>query len=169
MKKNFTNIAYLIRKATQEFNNTDPIMLAGALAFFTVFAIPPILIMIIYSIGLFTGQETAAMEVFKQIDLLMGGAAANVLQNIVEHYFVEDQAIWQRLLAIGIFIFASSSFFIIIQHALNQIWNVKPKSKKNLVKILENRALSFAIIIIMGLILAVSLASQSVFVAIRDD
>lgn len=169
MKKTITDIFSLIRKAAHRFNENDPIMLAGALAFFTVFAIPPILIMVIFSIGLFTGQDIATAEVFTQVELLIGMASAEVLQDIVSHYFVEDQNILQYLLAIGIFIFASSSFFIIIQHALNKIWNVRPKSKKNVLKILENRALSFGIIIVMGLILAVSLGTQSAFLSIRDD
>lgn len=169
MKKTISDILLLIRKAAHNFNENDPIMLAGALAFFTVFAIPPILIMIIFCLGIFTGHETATQEIFRQVEELIGMASADILQDIVEHYFVEDQNILQRLLAIGIFVFASSSFFIIIQHALNRIWNVQPKSKKNLGKILENRALSFGIIIVMGLILVLALGTNTVFLAIKDD
>lgn len=169
MKNTISDITLLLRKTLQTFSENDPIMLAGALAFFTVFAIPPILIMVIFSIGLFTGQEVATTEVFSQIELLLGTASADVLQNIVSHYFVEDQNILQELVAISIFLFASSSFFIIIQHALNCIWNVKPRSKKKVAKILENRALSFGIIIAMGLILVLSLATQSIILSVRDD
>ncbi len=169
MKSTLYDIVTLVQKSAQELKDNDPIMLAGALAFFTVFAIPPILIMIIFAIGLFTGQETAALEVFKQIEFLMGNAGADILQDIVAHYFVANQNILQRLLTIGIFIFASSSFFLIIQHALNRIWNVRPKSKKNALKILQNRALSFGIITAMGLILVLALITQTIFLAIRDD
>lgn len=169
MKNTLYDIITLNREAAHSFNENDPIMLAGALAFFTVFAIPPILIMIIFAIGLFTGQQTATAEVFEQIELLIGPASAEILENIVEHYFVSDQNILQRLLTIGIFIFASSSFFIIIQHALNRIWNVRPKSKKNFLKIIENRILSFGIIIAMGIILVISLVSQSLVIDLRTD
>jgi membrane protein len=169
MKKTISDITLLVRKTLHTFSEDDPIMLAGALAFFTVFAIPPILIMIIFCIGFITGQEVAAAEVFNQVEQLIGTASAEVLQSIVSHYFVEDQNIMQRLLAIGIFLFASSSFFIIIQHALNRIWSVKPQSKKKVVKILENRALSFGIIIVMGLILVLSLGTHSILLSARDD
>lgn len=169
MKNTIYDIILLIRKAARKFNENDPIMLSGALAFFTVFAIPPILIIVIFCLGIFTGQDIATQETFRQIRQLIGGASAEILQNIVAHYFVKDQNIMQRILAIGIFIFASSSFFIIIQHALNQIWNVRPKSKKNFLKILENRALSFGIIICMGLILVLSLGTNLIFIMIRDD
>lgn len=169
MKDTLYDIITLNRKAAQRFNENDPIMLAGALAFFTVFAIPPILIMIIFSIGLFTGPQTATAEVFNQIELLLGPASADILQNIVEHYFVSGQNPFQRLLTIGIFIFASSSFFIIIQHALNRIWNVRPKPNKNFLKIIENRILSFGVIVAMGIILVISLMSQTVVLSLRAD
>ncbi len=169
MKKTFFDILGLLQDSAREFNKHDPIMLAGALAFFTVFAIPPILIMIIYGIGLFAGQEAAARQVFNRISLLMGGAGAELLRDIVQHYFVEEQNIFQRLLSIGIFLFASSSFFLIIQHALNSIWQVKPKPNKNLLKTLKNRALSFGIIVVMGIIFAVSLVSQSLLFSVRSN
>ena len=103
MRKTLADILTLLRETVQNFSENDPIMLAGALAFFTVFAIPPILIMIIFSIGLFSSQQAAAAEVFSQIEQLIGPASSEVLQNIVSHYFVEEQNILQRLLAIGIF------------------------------------------------------------------
>ena len=56
MRKTISDITLLLRKTLQTFSDNDPIMLAGALAFFTVFAIPPILIMVIFCIGLVTGQ-----------------------------------------------------------------------------------------------------------------
>src|SRR5699024_3056157 len=124
MKNTLSDISILLRRTVRNFSENDPIMLAGALAFFTVFAIPPILIMIIFTLGLFMGQQPAAAEVFSQIEQLIGAASSEVLQSIVSHYFVEGQNMMQRLLAIGIFLFATSSFFIIIQRALNRIWNV---------------------------------------------
>jgi membrane protein len=144
-------------------------MLAGALAFFTVFAIPPILIMIIYGISLFSSQTIASTQVFNQIELLMGVAGATILQDIVSNYIIVDQSLLQRLLTIGIFIFASSSFFIIIQHAINRIWNVKPKPQKNFTKILKNRALSFGIIFFMGVVLVVSLGAETVLASLRNN
>lgn len=169
MKKTFFDIITLIRDAARQFNENDPIMLAGALAFFTVFAIPPILIMIIYGIGLFSSQSVASTQVFNQIELLMGDAGAGILQDIVSNYIIADQNVFQRLLTIGIFIFASSSFFLIIQHALNKIWSVRPKPDKNFLKILKNRALSFGIIFIMGAILVVSLGAETALATLRNN
>lgn len=142
--------------------------MAGALAFFTVFAIPPIFIIIIYLIGLFTGYQVAEAKLFNQLQLIMGVSQANVMHNIVSHYFGPNQNVFQRILRIGIFIFASSSYFIIIQHAINRIWQVKPVAKNNIIKILENRAISFGIIILMGLILGLSLISHTLFVSFQS-
>ncbi len=169
MKSTFHDIIDLLRNSARNFFDKDPLMLSGALAFFTVFAIPPILIMIIWGISLFAGSEIAAQQVFNRIADLMGQDGANLLRNIVEHYFVDDASLFQRVLSIGIFLFASSSFFLIIQHALNIIWRVKPKSGKDFLKVLENRALSFGIIVVMGIIFAFSLVSQSLLFSVRSS
>ncbi len=169
MKKTLVDIKNLLSDSARDFGEKDPLMLAGALAFFTVFAIPPILIMIIYGIGLVIGPEEAARQVFLRISDLMGAAGANLLQDITEHYFAENQSIFQRLLRIGIFLFASSSFFLIIQHSLNAIWQVKPKRGASAVKILKNRGLSFGIIAVMGIIFTFSLVSQSFLFTVRGN
>lgn len=169
MKNTISDITVLLRDAGRAFNEHDPIMMAGALAFFTVFAIPPILIIIIYGIGLFSSQAVASTQVFSQIELLMGEAGASILQDIVSNYIIVDQGMLQMAITIGIFIFASSTFFIIIQHAINRIWEVKPKPEKNFKKILKNRALSFGIIFFMGAILVVSLGAESALARLRDQ
>lgn len=167
MKNTFFDIVSLLRNSALHFNEKDPLMLAGALAFFTVFALPPILIIIIYGIGLFTEPSVAEQQVFKRIGDLMGVGGAGLLRDIVDHYFAKDQNLFQRILRIGIFLFASSSFFLILQHALNIIWQVKPKPEKNVMKILKNRLLSFGIIVITGVIFAFSLVSQSLLFSVR--
>ncbi len=110
MKNTISDIIALLRDTIRAFNEHDPIMMAGALAFFTVFAIPPILIIIIYGIGLFSSQAVASTQVFSQIELLMGEAGASILQDIVSNYIIVDQGMLQMLITVGIFIFASSTF-----------------------------------------------------------
>jgi membrane protein len=167
VKKTFFDIIFLIKESARGFGKEDPIMMAGALAFFTVFATPPIFIIIIFIIGFFTGHQTAETEVFNQLQSVMGAAQAQVLQNIVTHYFVSEQNLFQRILRIGIFVFASSSYFIIIQHALNRIWRVKPVAKNNVLKILENRIISFAVIFLMGFILVLALVTHILFLSLH--
>jgi membrane protein len=167
VKKTFFDIIFLIKTSARNFIEHDPFMMSGALAFFTVFAIPPIFIIIIYLIGLFTGHQTAQSEVFRQLELLMGSSKANVMHSIVTHYFVPNQNIFQRMIRIGILIFASSSFFIIIQHAINRIWNVKPAPESHVIKILERRAISFGVIILMGFILVLALITHALASALE--
>lgn len=169
MKKTLIDIKSLLYKSAKGFGDKDPLMLAGALAFFTVFAIPPILIMVIHGIGLFSSPGIAEQQVFLRISDLMGAASAELLRNIVKNYFSANQTLFQRLLRIGIFLFASSSFFLIIQHSLNIIWQVKPKRDRHLMKILKRRLLSFGIIVVTGIIFAFSLVSQSLLFSVRNN
>jgi membrane protein len=129
---------------------------------------PPIFIIIIHCIGFFVGYQTATNEVFDQVKLWTSAAQEQVLRDIVAHYFASEQNLFQRILRIGIFVFASTSFFVIIQHALNKIWGVKSVAQNNILKILENRAISFVIIILMGVILVFSLFAQTISLTLHN-
>lgn len=162
MSKNFFNNSLLvIKKAGKNFMKNDPITLAGALAFFSIIAAPPILIMIIFLVGLITGQDMASQEVFQIIRTSIGEEAADLIHNIVRNYFVEGIGLIQQIVSIIIFLFAASTYFIIIQNSLNQIWQVRTKSSRNLKRVLKDRLISFILIAVMGVVLMFSLLLEA--------
>lgn len=162
MSTNFFSNAWLvIQKARKNFIKNDPIILAGGLAFFTIFASPPILITIIYLAGLITGEEMANREIFAIIHSSLGPAAADLIQNIINNYFIEEMNVYEQIFTVVIFVFAASTYFIIIQKSLNRIWEVKSKPDNNLKKILKDRLISIILIFLMGVIFLLSLFLES--------
>ncbi|MDX1641156.1 MAG: YihY/virulence factor BrkB family protein [Balneolaceae bacterium] len=167
--KFFKDARLVIRKAGSRFNDNDPLILAGALAFFSIFAAPPILISIIFLVGLFTGQEFASQEVFQIIQTFAGEAATELIQNIITNYFVEGVSLLQHIISIIIFLFAASTYFIIIQRSLNQIWQVRAKSGRSILRILKDRMVSFILIAVMGVVLILSLVLEAVLVYLSNN
>lgn len=159
--KFFRDAWLVVKQAGKDFKRNDPIILAGALAFFTIFASPPILIMLIFLTGLITGEEMASREIFEIIRSSVGQEGADLIHNIVRNYFVEGISLLQKIISGVIFLFAASTYFIIIQKSLNQIWQVKAKSGRKFTRILKDRMISFILIFLMGVTLLLSLVLES--------
>lgn len=159
--KFFRDAWLVVKQAGKNFNRNDPLTLGGALAFFTIFASPPILIMLIFLTGLITGEEMASREIFEIIRSSVGQEGADLIQNIVRNYFVEGIGLFQKILSGVIFLFASSTYFIIIQRSLNQIWQVKAKADRKFTRILKDRLISFILIFLMGVALVLSLILEA--------
>lgn len=170
MSTNFFENAWLvIRKAMSNFMQHDPIPLAGALAFFSIFAGPPILIMIIFVAGLITGQDFASQEAFNVISTSAGQEATELIQNIVRNYFVEGISLIQQIISIVIFLFAASTYFVIIQQSLNKIWQVRSRKGQSFLRILKDRLLSFILISLMGVVLILSFVLETVLVFLGNN
>lgn len=165
----FRKTFHLARRAAENFMEHDPITLAGAVAFFTIFSIPPILIIIISGVGFFAGHQFVSNELFGQIRSMWGEQGANMIRDVINNYVISKQSIFQKIFSIIIFLFASSSFFVVIQNSLNRIWNVKPKPNNNLLSVLRNRALSFGAILLLGIMLVISFALESTLVFLQHN
>lgn len=160
-KRFFSNSLLVIKKAGKNFMKNDPITLAGGLAFFSIFASPPILIMIIFLVGLFTGDDMASRATFDIISSSVGEAGSELIHNIVKNYFVDEMNLLQKIISGVIFLFASSTYFIIIQKSLNRIWEVKVRAKRHITRILKDRLISFILISLMGVTLLISLVLEA--------
>lgn len=170
MSSKFFRDAWLVvKKAGKNFTRNDPITLGGALAFFTIFASPPIIIMIIFLTGLITGEEMASREIFEIISSSVGQEGADLIRNIVRNYFVEGIGLLQKIVSVVIFLFAASTYFIIIQRSLNQIWQVKSKSGRKVTRIVKDRLVSFILILLMGITLLLSLVLESALVYLGNN
>ena len=153
----------LLKGAANKFGKDNPIMLAGTLAFFTIIAIPPIIIIIISVIGYFIGEQAISHEIYRELQYLIGEEGAKFIQEIVRSYeSSEKENIWGTIFGVIVFLLASSTFFVIIQNSLNHVWHVKPKPKYGMLKVLKDRLISFGMILSLGFFMLVSLLLDSI-------
>lgn len=170
MIKRFFPATYdIIKKSYLSFSENDPITLAGALAFYTIFAIPPMFIIIINGVGVFAGKELASQELFYQINELWGSRAANLIQTMIKNYTIARQSLFHQVIGILTLLFAASSFFAVIQHSLNKIWRVKPKPWSSVLNVLKNRVLSFGIILVLSIMLLLSVLLDSFLLLMQNQ
>ena len=146
---------------------------AAALAFFTVFSIAPILVVVVAVVGLIIGEKAVQGQLFEQLEGTLGPDAAGVVQTAVVNSQIDQSGIWPALIGIVATIVGATTVFAQMQQSLNQIWDVAPRpSKNNLWILLKSRLLSLTIILAIGFILLVSLllsvALRSVMVFAED-
>jgi len=152
-----------ILKASVEGFMEDKIpKLSGALAYYTVFSMAPLLLLIISLCGLFLGQEAVEGKVYAALSGFMGNDTAAQLQEIIRNASLSGKGTVAFTVGIVTLLIGATTVFAEIQDSINTIWRIKPKPKKGWLKMLQNRFLSFSVIISLGFIMLVSLALSSV-------
>ena len=139
------------------FINDNGLKLSASLAFYTVFSLAPLLILIISLAGLVFGDAAAANKLYPEISRFVGSQAAIEIQGMLKNLQLSGKTGTAVVIGVATLLVGASSMFVEIQDSLNIIWRVKAKPKRGWVKLLENRFLSFSLIISLGFLLLVSL------------
>jgi membrane protein len=147
----------LFKKAFKGFLDDKIVKLSGSLAYFTVFSLGPMLIVIIYFADIFYGRDAIEGSVYGQIASFVGADAALQIQEIIRNAYKSKQSTLTATLGFITLFIAATGIFSEIQDSLNTIWGLKPKPKKGWIMLLMNRVLSFSVVIGLGFLLLVSL------------
>ncbi|GAA6130221.1 YihY/virulence factor BrkB family protein [Halopseudomonas sabulinigri] len=148
----------ILRAAIQNWLDSQAFIYAAALAFFTVFSIAPVLVVVVALVGLILGQSAVQGELFAQLEGTLGPDAAGVIQTAVANSQIDNSGIWPALIGIFATIVGATTVFAKMQQSLNQIWGVAPRpTRNNMWLFIKSRLLSLTIILAIGFILLVSL------------
>ncbi|MFN3899954.1 MAG: YihY/virulence factor BrkB family protein [Alishewanella aestuarii] len=148
----------ILAAALRHWLDSQAFIYAAALAFFTVFSIAPILVVVVALVGLVIGERAVQGELFTQLEATLGTEAAGVVQTAVVNSQIDQSGFVPALVGIVATILGATTVFAQMQQSLNQIWSVAPRPKRNnLWALLKSRLLSLTIILAIGFIMMVSL------------
>lgn len=140
------------------FSRDNGLKLSASLAYYTIFSIAPLLVLVLALAGIFWPDSTqASTKLNSEISRYMGASAAKQIQDIITHLQFSGKSGIALVSGIVTLLIGASSLFLEIQDSLNTIWRVKAKPKKGWVKMLQNRFISFSLIISLGFLLLASL------------
>lgn len=157
-----SKVWYLLKETFSEFINDNGMKLGAALSYYTIFSLPPLLIIIISLSGIFFGAEAVRGEIFGQINGLVGSDAALQIQEIIKNVKLSHSSKFATALGVGFLLIGASGVFAEIQDSINYIWGIKAKPKRGIVKFLTNRLMSFSMIGSVGFLMLVGLIVNSV-------
>lgn len=152
----------VIKNSFKGFDENKVTKLSGSLAFYTVFSMGPLFIMIISMGSLFLGKEAVEGKIYGQLAGFIGSDSAFELQQIIRNASLAGKSKMAAIVGGITLLIGATSVFAEIQDSINSIWGLKPKPKRGWVKMLQNRFLSFSVIIGLGFLLLVSLSVSTI-------
>lgn len=150
------------------FINDNGLKLSASLAYYTVFSLAPLLILVVSVVSLVFGQDAFANKVYPELASFVGSDAAKQIQDIIIKLSLSGKSGVAVVAGAVTLVIGATSMFLEIQDSLNIIWRVKAKPKRGWVKMLQNRFLSFSLIISLGFLLLVSLILNLLVLAISN-
>src|SRR6187200_2467111 len=143
----------------------DALRLGAALAFYTLFAIAPVLLVATGIAGLVFNSDAVRAEIVNQLDRLVGREGARTVQSLLEGASQRRAGILATTIGSVAFAVGSTGAFLELQAALNTIWRVKSNPGAHLKAFLLDRLRSFGLVVAIGFLLTVSLAVTAALAA----
>ncbi|GAB2836206.1 YihY/virulence factor BrkB family protein [Ferruginibacter profundus] len=159
MKFSVKDIWTITKQSFADFIDTKVFKLSAALAFYTIFSLPAMLIIIISVSDIFYGRAAIEGTLYHQISAFVGTDAAIQIQQTIRGAALSNSSNFATIVGVITLLFGATSVFSEIQDSINLIWKLKakPKKGKGLIKMVFNRLLSFSIVVSLGFLLLVSL------------
>ena len=162
-----TAIPQMFKSALIAWWDDDALRLGASLAYYTLFAIAPILLVATAIAGLAFGAEAVRGEVVGQLDHLIGREGARAVQSLLEGASQRRSGILATVVGSITFVVAATGAFLELQGALNTIWRVKARVGSNVAAFLLDRVRSFGLVVAIGFLLLVSLAVTAALAALN--
>jgi membrane protein len=155
-----------LTRSVRDFLDDDCMTRAAALSYYTVFSLPPLLILILLLAGTLLDPNDVRGGLESQIDALMGPAGGDQVRTMLTHAERPGGGLFPTLIGIGALLFGATGAFSQLQSALNRVWEVEPDPHQGGLKtFLFKRLLSFGMILTVAFLLLVSLAVSAALAA----
>lgn len=153
----------VLKSAFKSWNARDPFRQSAVIAYYAIFSLPALLVIIIAVAGFVVGKEAVTGQLSSQIGSMMGADTAKQIEDMISHASISDKSVLATILAVITLLIGATGVFAQLQKSLNIIWEVKPsEGKKAFFKLLQTRLLSFGMILSIGFLLIISLVITSV-------
>lgn len=150
-----------LKETFTEWNNSPASKDSASLAYYAIFSIPGLLIIIIWIAGNFFGEEAIRGEITNQINGMMGEEAAKSIQDMIAGALIDKQNIFMKTLGVASLVYGGTTVFFQLQKSLNKLWDVEAAPKKAIVKFLLDRANSLGMIVVIGFLLMITMVLSS--------
>ncbi len=158
MRIGVRNIVTVIKTSLKDWWEKDPFRESAVIAYYSIFSLPGLLVVIITLAGYIFGLDAVNNDVARQLTDALGANTAQQIQNMIIKASVLNNSVWATLIGVVTIIIGATGVFVQFQKSLNNIWEVKTDpSKSGIWNIIRVRLFSFGIIISIAFILIVSL------------
>ena len=162
------DLRQLLKISFKNWNDKDPFRQSAIIAYYAIFSIPGLLVLIIAIAGYFFGHDVVNQNLIAQISETIGSETALQIEELLLKSTTEKSTTWGSIVGITILLVGATGVFVELQTTLNLIWNVKVKPQNGIWRILKARLFSFGLILAIAFLLTISLVISTALVAISN-
>ena len=168
MELQLRHLGKLFKSTFKSWNEKDPFRQSAVIAYYAIFSIPGLLVLIISITGYFFGKDAVNENIIDQISSTMGADTAASMKEILTKAGESKSSIIGSIVSIGVLLLGATGVFVELQKSLNDIWHVKPVKQNGIWLIVKARFFSFGLIVAIAFLLLVSLVISTGLTALSD-
>lgn len=156
----------LLKDTVTGFIADDALSRGASIAYYTLFSIAPVLLVVVAVAGLGFGREAAEGAIVEQLSAMMGHQTAKALQDMIESAAKRHEGTLATVIGLVVLLIATSGVFGEVQAAMNTIWKAGPGNHSTLTRLVRARLVSLGLVVTCGFLLTVSLAASAALAAL---
>ncbi len=164
--KAMKSVIDLCKEVFTEWSEDKVPRLAAALAFYTLFSLAPLLVIVVVIAGMVFGEDAATGALSNQIGDIVGESSAELIETAIANASTPGAGILPTILGVATLLFGATGVFTQLQDSLNTIWNVQPQPGQPIMTVVRQRLLAFVMVLLIGLLLIVSLIASTVLTGV---
>ncbi|TGE21452.1 YihY/virulence factor BrkB family protein [Hymenobacter aquaticus] len=164
-----SDILNILKTTASEFMVNNSFRHAAALSYYTIFSLPPLLLIVITVASSVYGAEAVTGQIYGQMRGFLGADSAKFLQDSIAEFTKQQKTGVASIIGIGTLIFAATTFFVTLQESINDIWNLKVKPRNGIWQFIRDRLLSFGLILSVALLLLISFVISALLSVFTDQ
>ncbi len=158
----------MLKQTFSEWNEDDPFRHSAIIAYYAIFSLPALMIIIITVAGMFVGEEAVQGQLSNEIEEMIGREAATGIETMIANSSQKDNSILATIIGIGTLLFGATAVFYQLQKSLNILWGVELREDQGIKKLIVDRATSLGVILVIGFLLLISLTLTTLLSALSD-
>lgn len=153
---------HVLKKSGSNFGKDKLTKKSASLAFYTIFSMGPLMIVIVFVASLFYGHDAVEGGVYNQVKSFVGDDAAVQLQQVLKNAALSTSSTFAAIIGVITLLVGATTMFADMQESINEIWGLKPSKKSGWLKLILDRLLSFGVVSSLGFLLLVSLGISAI-------
>lgn len=158
--------ARILKRTVIAWFERNPFRSSTVIAYYSLFSLPGLLIVLINLVGYFYGTEIVSDRIIGQIQGVAGTQVARDVENIAHQAATLKDNTLSYIAGIAAILFGATGVFYHIQQSLNIIWQVEAQPKQRFLKLLRDRLFSFGVVLAIGFLLLISFALSTLISAV---
>lgn len=161
-------IAQTFLKAINAFIEDNGFQYSAAVSFYTLFSLAPIVMISVYTAGIFVGNASVMKELTEFLNETVGSSSAEAVMLLVQTIQTDSSNVLYLIISIGFLVISATTVFVQFKDSFNRIFMVVTKPDVGFLKTILDRAIAFGMIVLLGVALIASLILDTILVALFD-